>query len=123
MQSVHRLAGLRVRSEILETSRSFFRQVGALEPRPRPYAHKLSVYQPHSRQAFYRGINPTVQRNVGCASALGRWLPVFTEKLADRRPIRATQFRIVPPAVDVLRHQVANYPAHENIGRKVLSRP
>src|SRR3989442_7292581 len=99
---------------------SFLQEPNALIACPRLHPFESAINQTHGCQAVESWIQPASEREIRRA-LIGQGGVAFAAKdLADRSPLPAAEFRIVMPAVNVLRHEVADHGAHEHVGRKML---
>src|SRR5579859_304465 len=116
-----RLLGFRATDAGVDTLTRFAQKANALVSRPGFHPSESAVDQAHGREAIKRRINPAIERNIGGTLIFGRVRTIATKDLADRSPRIAAQFRVVMPAVDILRDEIAENAADENIGRKMLA--
>jgi len=82
------------------------------------HSQELRFNEAQRREPLQRRINPTADGNESCAGTGRRDIPFAAHDLADRSPFRAAEFRIVMPAVNILRDEIADQAADEHVRGK-----
>src|SRR5882724_7636848 len=95
--------------------------MGAFESGPRPLSQKSDIDEAKSDQAVKDGIHPTIDWHEYGSGIGRRGIPVTTKELAHRGPGGTGEFRIVVAAIDVLRDEVAEEAADEDVRGKMLA--
>src|SRR6266446_8940160 len=98
---------------------SFLQEANALIARPRLHPFESAINQTHGCQAVKSRIDPAIQGDIGRALVRWRVRSIAPKDLADRSPFPAAEFRIVMPAVNVLRNEITHHAANDHVRRKV----